>query len=157
LAQVILIKEFIMTDIRKLSDILKTGKKMLKRILRTLDLKLVISRRALRARVHARAEGVSMELMYDGGLEMRLSNLIPKYHKGAPPNGVDAKYLVVSVVERGELELTYEAATYESRTDSWIWSMHTRQRRDDDLWITPAEHSNAFRAEFARQRDNCCA
>jgi hypothetical protein len=120
----------------------------LKRFFRAFDLSLVISRRAQLAQMAARATGLPMGVMYDGGLEVQTAHLVPEFNGGKPAvqNG---EYDPVFVMGRKDVRgcLFVRNVAYDMQNDAWISldsHRHSEPRLNGDLWLRADNYPVAF-------------
>lgn len=125
---------------------------MIRRIFRVLDLSFCFTQRARDAQLASVTTGISVSLMYDGGLEVQAVDLVPAFHKGQPK--VETLYVVGRILEGTGGAFNAFHAMYDPKADSWMTRAKgvSRKRGDDDLWLQIEEYEDAYRAAVGRMR-----
>ena len=124
---------------------------MFQRIWRAIDLSIVVSRRARQALMAANSVGVSMEVMYDGGLEVQTQDILPEFNSGKPPFAVKELCVVAQVVgNTGELRC--RDLCYEPSLDGWQQNNACVARRAEDLWLRKADYGYAMKQAAQRAK-----
>lgn len=123
----------------------------IRRLIRAVDLTLVVSDRAKQAQQAANVLGFpSMELLYDGGLEVRSHDLIPRFLRGLPPVS-DPAEIVVGMLEDDGYFATVNAV-YLPGVDHFEMPWGTKKRCESDLWLLVPDYEQAFHLAIERSR-----
>lgn len=141
---------------------------MLRRILRAIDLSFTFSERARMAGLAARAQGMPLTVMYDGGLDVKANDLLPHFRRGKPTAGprgfrdISAIFVVGQLGDNGVLMM--QKKRYDPTADQWLpleshWQRDVRngeRRQESDYWLTSSDFFDAFvlaaRSAGSRQR-----
>lgn len=105
--------------------------------------RMAISNRAQRAAGHSRVSGIPMEILYQGGMEVRSKDMLPFFQTGKPPEIQHVYYQVGDVDEEGGLRLC--EGRYIPQNDVWVFANGARKRSGKDLWLTNQEYQIAFK------------
>lgn len=91
---------------------------MIRRIFRALDLSFCFTQRARAAQLASVTTGISVSLMYDGGLEVQAEDLVPAFQKGQPK--VETLYVVGRILAGTGGAFNAFHAMYDPKADSWM-------------------------------------
>jgi hypothetical protein len=128
---------------------------MFKRIFRAIDLSFCVSARARESVIAARASGIPVAVMYDGGLEVTASEIIHHFRRGKPTAATPGEVFVVGRVrECGELRVRRALHAQAEGGDTWMWFEYDGlgrryeidKRRDTDVWLSEVDYLEAFAA-----------
>jgi hypothetical protein len=129
---------------------------MFDRLLRAIDLQFRVTRRSQDAFAAARVAGLPVNVMYDGGTEVKADDLRPHFKSGVPMVEQPDIVVIARPHEDGVLEIF--RALYDTRWDKLFPldrvtsrpGQRVEKRRSDDLWLSEGEYHDAFCAAAAQ-------